>query len=137
MAKVFATEVLSLNGSNIKINALTDGNFQFLNNSDEVVFSRTGYDASIASLAADIDAENVRVASTQLTNGVSFQEISYTPNFPNGSNPTVVATLTSSDANDLILGVQLSGTPSSGSAMFVFADDVPSSNYTINVLASL
>ena len=137
MAKVFATEVLSLNGSNIKINALTDGNFQFLNNSDEVVFSRTGYDASIASLAADIDAENVRVASTALTNGVSFQEIEYTTNFPNGSNPTVVATLTSSDADDPILGVQLSGTPTSGSAVFVFADDVPSSNYTINVLASL
>lgn len=137
MAKVFATEVLSLNGSNIKINALTDGNFQFLNQSDDVVFSRTGYDASIASLAADIDAENVRVASTPITNGVSYQEINYTPNFPNGSNPTVVATLTSSDPDDPILGVQLSGTPASGSAMFIFADDVPSANYTINVLASV
>ena len=137
MAKVFATEVLSLNGKNIRINALTDGNFQFLNQSDEVVFSRTGYDASIASLAADIDAENVRVASTAITSGVSFQEIEYAPVFPNGTNPTVVATLTSSDADDPILGVQLSGTPTSGSAMFVFADNVPSANYTINVLASV
>ena len=137
MAKVFATEVLSLNGKNIRINATGDGYFQFLDSSDEVVFSRTGYDASIASLAADIDAENVRVASTAVTNGVSFQEIEYTPYFPEGTNPTVVATLTSSDAADPILGLQLSGTPASGSAMFVFADDVPSANYTINVLASV
>jgi len=137
MAKVFATEVLSLNGKNIRINALTDGNFQFLNQSDEVVFSKTGYDTSIASLAADIDAENVRVKSEAITQGVSFQEIEYTPLFPDGTNPTVVATLTSSDANDPILGVQLSGTPTSGSAFFVFADDVPSANYTINVLASV
>lgn len=137
MAKVFATEVLSLNGSNIRISATGDGYFQFLDSSDTVVFSRTDYDTSIASLAADIDAENVRVASTALTEGVSFQEISYTPNFPNGSTPTVVATLTSSDADDPILGVQLSGTATSGSAIFVFADDVPSANYTINVLASV
>jgi len=137
MAKVFATEVLSLNGKNIRINALTDGNFQFLNQSDEVVFSKTGYDESIASLAADIDAENVRVKSEAITSGVSFQNIEYTPLFPEGTTPTVVATLTSTDANDPILGVQLSGTPTSGSAMFVFADDVPSANYTINVLASV
>ena len=137
MAKVFATEVLSLNGKNIRINALTDGNFQFLNQSDEVVFSKTGYDESIASLAADIDAENVRVKSEAITSGVSFQNIEYTPLFPEGTTPTVVATLTSTDANDPILGVQLSGTPTSGSAMFVFADNVPSANYTINVLASV
>ena len=137
MAKVFATEVLSLNGKNIRINALTDGNFQFLNKSDEVVFSKTGYDESIASLAADIDAENVRVASEALTQGVSYQSVNYSPEFPDGSAPTVVATLTSTDPNDPILGVQLSGAPTSGSGMFVFADDVPSSNYTLHVLASL
>lgn len=137
MAKVFATEVLSLNGKNIRVNALDDGLFEFLDKSDVVVFSKTGYDASIASLAADIDAENVRVATEDVTDGVSFQTISYTPNFPHGTTPTVVATLTSTNANDPILGVQLSGAPTSGSATFVFADDVPSANYKINVLASV
>ena len=53
------------------------------------------------------------------------------------SAPTVVATMMATGVNDPIIGVQLSGNPTTTEATFVFSDDIPGTGYYLELLASV
>ena len=97
-------------------------------------------DSSIASLSADISTNDVYANNITSTDGMESGVSSITINYSSAgftSEPAVVGTLRSTGANDPIIGVQLSGAPSTTSATFVFSDSIPSDNYTFDVLASI
>ena len=68
--------------------------------------------------------------------GVASIEIDYS-SAGFSSAPAVMGTLRSSDSSDPVIAIQISGAPTTGAATFVFADDIPNGNYTIDVLASI
>ena len=90
--------------------------------------------ASISTLSATVESGDVQAITKTVPSG----DASVTVNFDAGFTqaPSVVGTLISSDANDPIIGVQLQGTITTGAATFVFSDDMPNSNYSLEVLAS-
>ena len=102
--------------------------------------NKSALDADIASLASEISTNDVyakNITSTDgMESGISSIAIDYS-SVGFGSEPAVVGTLRSTGANDPIIGVQLSGAPSTTSATFVFSDSIPSDNYTFDVLASI
>ena len=154
MAKIFSTEKLSINEDSIRIKSSTSGAFEITDAADNVLISRSTIesdvaslntqdstnkstlDSSIASLAGvistnDVYADNASVSSGDSSITIDYTSVSFT------SAPAVVGTLRSTGANDPIIGVQLSGAPSTSSATFVFSDSIPSANYTFDVLASI
>ena len=94
-------------------------------------------DSDISSLAFVSDTENVYATQEALGNGVASYALNWSSEYTPSTNPAVVATLRSSDANDPIIAVQISGAASTTGATFVFSDDLPSANYTLDVLASV
>jgi hypothetical protein len=132
MAKVFDTEVLYVNDKNIQITATGDGKFDFLDSNNNVVFSKTGYDQSITSLSDDIYEKDVIVKSESITAAASTKEVIFnTANFT--AQPSVVGLMSSSAANDPVIDSQLLEVTAS-SAKFALSDDLPSSDYKINLL---
>ena len=93
-------------------------------------------DSSIASLETVITTNDVYADNVTAASGIASIDIDYS-SVGFGSEPAVVGTLRSTGANDPIIGVQLSGAPSTTSATFVFSDSIPSDNYTFDVLASI
>ena len=68
--------------------------------------------------------------------GVSSIEIDYS-SASFSSEPAVMGTLRSSDSNDPVIAVQISGASDTDKVTFVFADDIPNGNYTMDFLASV
>ena len=98
--------------------------------------NKSTLDSSIASLSAIVNTNDVYADNVTATSGIASISIDYTSaGFQ--SEPAVVGTLRSTGADDPIIGVQLSGAPSTTSATFVFSDSIPSNNYTFDVLASV
>lgn len=132
MAKVFDTEVLYVNDKNIQIQATGDGEFDFLDSNNNLVFSKTGYDQSITSLSNDIYEKDVIVKSESIAAAASTKEIIFnTANFT--TQPSVVGLMSSSAENDPVIDSQLLEVTAS-SAKFALSDDLPSSDYKINLL---
>ena len=87
-------------------------------------------------MSAIVNTNDVYADNVTATSGIASISIDYTSaGFQ--SEPAVVGTLRSTGADDPIIGVQLSGAPSTTSATFVFSDSIPSNNYTFDVLASV
>ena len=102
--------------------------------------NKSALDADIGSLASIISTNDVYAKNIASTDGMESGIASITVNYTSAgftSEPAVVGTLRSTGANDPIIGVQLSGAPSTTSATFVFSDSIPSDNYTFDVLASI
>lgn len=132
MAKVFDTEVLYVNDKNIQIQATGNGEFDFLDSNNNLVFSKTGYDQSITSLSDDVYEKDVIVKSESIAAASSTKEVLFnTANFT--SQPSVVGLMSSSAANDPVIDSQLLEVTAS-SAKFALSDDLPSSDYKINLL---
>jgi hypothetical protein len=132
MAKVFDTEVLYVNDKNIQIQATGDGEFDFLDSNSNLVFSKTGYDESITSLSNDIYEKDVIVKSESIGASASTKEVLFnTSNFT--AQPSVVGLMSSSAANDPVIDSQLLEVTASN-AKFALSDDLPSSDYKINLL---
>ena len=92
-------------------------------------------DSDISSLAASIASNDVVAISSSVTSGQDNSgSISFGRTFD--STPIVVAQLKSSDANDPIIACMVS-TISTSSATITFADNVPSANYTVELIASI
>ena len=92
--------------------------------------------ADIASLATLVSTNDVYADNVITPSGDSSIEIDYSSaGFT--TEPAVMGTLRSSDSSDPVIAIQISGAPSTDAAMFVFADDIPNGNYTIDVLASI
>jgi len=132
MAKVFDTEVLSVNNDNIKILATGNGNFDFRDSSDNVIFSDSKYNESITSLSDDIYEKDVIVKSESIDASASTKEVLFnTSNFT--AKPSVVGLMSSSAANDPVIDSQLLEVTASN-AKFALSDDLPSADYKINLL---
>ena len=97
----------------------------------------TDLDSDISSLAFAADTENVYATQESLGNNVASYSLDWSSEYTPSTNPAVVATLRSSSASDPIIAVQISGAASTTGATFVFSDDLPSANYTLDVLASV
>jgi hypothetical protein len=95
----------------------------------------TGLDSDVSSLHAAIVSNDVVAISSSVTNGSDNSgSIAFGRTFT--STPVVVAQLKSSDANDPIIACMIS-TVSTTNATVTFADSVPSSNYTVELIASI
>jgi len=94
-------------------------------------------------VADDIDSLALLVSTNDvyaIQEDVDEDSISVTIDYSSvgfATAPAVVGSLTSYIANDPIIGIQLSGNPSTSSAVFMFSDEIPSTGYKIDVLASV
>ena len=162
MAKIFRTETLSLNADNIRLSSSADNTFQFTDENGTVVMSNATInsdvsslkavdvtqdsdisslkaidvtqDSDISSLAADITTNDVQVKSTELASGDTSKTVTFTSEFP--STPSVVGTLISTSAADPIIGLQMSAI-STTAVTFQFSDEIPSEDYSLEILASV
>ena len=92
-------------------------------------------DVDISSLAAVIATNDVVAVSTSVGDGVDNSgSISFGRTF--ASTPIVVAQLKSSVASDPIIACMVS-TVSTSAATVTFADNTPSANYTVELIASI
>ena len=92
-------------------------------------------DSDISSLAAIIATNDVVAVSTSVGNGVDNSgSISFGRTF--ASTPIVVAQLKSSEAADPIIACMVSAV-STSAATVTFADNTPSANYTVELIASI
>jgi len=91
-------------------------------------------DSDISSLAADITTNDVQVKSTELASGDTSKTVTFTSEFP--STPSVVGTLISTTAADPIVGLQMSAI-STTAVTFQFSDEIPSEDYSLEILASV
>ena len=97
-------------------------------------------DSDVSSLALDISTNDVYVNSYQINTTNAPNIDSYVVNYAAAgftSAPTVVATMMATGVNDPIIGVQLSGNPTTTQATFVFSDDIPGTGYYLEFLASV
>ena len=93
-------------------------------------------DSDVSSLANAITTNDVFAISQVLNSDSAFVTVDYSAaGF--ATAPSVVGTMMSTNANDPIMGVQLSGSPTTSAATFVFSDELPSANYKIEVLAAV
>jgi hypothetical protein len=92
-------------------------------------------DVDISSLAHNISTNDVVAVSTSVGNGVDNSgSISFGRTF--SSTPIVVAQLKSSNSSDPIIACMVSSV-STTAATVTFADSTPSSNYTVELIASI
>lgn len=92
-------------------------------------------ESDVSSLATLIADNDVVAKSSSVTNGASDSgSIAFDRTF--ASTPVVVALLKSSNANDPIIACMVSAV-STTSATVTFADQVPSSDYTVELIASI
>jgi hypothetical protein len=80
----------------------------------------------------DVYAANITSLS-QNDNSVTidYSSVGYT------TNPTAMGMLRSSDTNDPIISIQISGAPTKTGVTFKFSDDLPSDNYSLDILVSV
>ena len=98
--------------------------------------NKNAIESDIASLSTLVSTNDVYAVQQD----VSENSISVTIDYSSvgfATAPAVVGSLTSYIADDPIIGVQLSGNPSNDSAVFMFSDEIPSTGYKIDVLASV
>jgi len=79
----------------------------------------------------DVYAVQEDVSENSISITINYSSVGFT------TAPAVVGSLTSYIADDPIIGIQLSGNPSTSSAVFMFSDEIPSTGYKIDVLASV
>ena len=96
--------------------------------------TRKETDSDVSSLAALIVTNDVLATGVALQTNDLHKVVSFGITYP--STPAVVGTLMSAGANDPIIGVQLSGI-STTQATFVFSDEIPNNDYTLEVLVSI
>ena len=196
MAKIFKTEILSLNADNIRLTSDNPDEWQFENNAEQVVLSSAGLanatgslvsdvsslsssvanqtgmlisdvsslsssvanqtgmlisdvsslhvkdqtlDSDVSSLAKNISTENVFATGVTLTDATASQKVDWGEHnqYDPATAPAVVATLRSTEVSDPIYGVMLSGSATTGSATFLFTDELQTANYILDVLASV
>jgi hypothetical protein len=111
-----------------------DADVSSLNYQDSV--NQTAVADDIDSLAVlvntnDVYAVQEDVSENSISVTIDYSTVGFT------TAPAVVGSLTSYVADDPIIGVQLSGTPSTTGAVFMFSDEIPSTGYKIDVLASV
>ena len=98
-------------------------------------------DSDVSSLAAlittnDVYAQSVELSGIAYTGIQSWVTVDYSAaNFQ--TPPSVVGTMVSYIADDPIMGIQLSGRPTTTGATFVFSDELPSTGYTLEVLSAV
>ena len=93
-------------------------------------------DADVLSLATlittnDVYANNVNVSSGDASVTVDYSSVGF------ASNPAIVGTLRSTNSTDPIIGVQIEGSPTTTGVKFVFSDEIPSDDYSFDILASV
>ena len=96
--------------------------------------STADLDADISSLNAKIELEDVRVMSESL----NANDESITVTFPTAfsTTPSVIGIIKGADADSPIIACQLSAKSATG-ATFQFSDGIPTTGYTIEIMASV
>ena len=104
-------------------------------------------DSDVSSLAALITTNDVYAQTVELSGigytgllNPSLAQAWVTVDYSSANfqtPPSVVGTMVSYIADDPIMGIQLSGQPTTTSATFVFSDELPSSGYTLEVLSAV
>ena len=104
-------------------------------------------DTDVSSLAALITTNDVYAQTVELsgiaytgmqtaTLAQAYVTVDYTKaGF--ATPPSVVGTMVSYNPDDPIMGIQLSGQPTTTGATFVFSDELPSTGYTLEVLSAV
>jgi hypothetical protein len=87
---------------------------------------------TLSTTVSNLDGES-EVGSDSVDSGASNHTITFGQSF--SSAPTVMGMLKNSNG-DPIVAVQLSGV-STTEAVFIFSDDTPSANYSLDYIASL
>ena len=98
--------------------------------------NKTAIADDIDSLALLVSTNDVYAVQEDVSEGSISVTIDYS-SVGFATAPAVVGSLTSYIADDPIIGIQLSGNPSTSSAVFMFSDEIPSTGYKIDVLASV
>ena len=104
--------------------------------SDDLTGSVSTLDDEISSLETLITTNDVHVATIDVTMGSSEASVNYA-SVGFASAPKVVGTIMSTDSNDPIMGIMLKGAPATTGATFMLSDEVSTSNYKIQILASV
>ena len=97
-------------------------------------------DADVSSLAALITTNDVYAQTVSLEDAFNNEQAFVTIDYSQAgfaTPPSVVGTMISFEADDPIMGVQLSGQPTTTSATFVFSDELPSTGYKLEVLSAV
>jgi hypothetical protein len=128
------TDITSLSTLHAGDVAALDADVSSLNLQDST--NKAAVESDIASLSTlvstnDIYAVQEDVSENSISVTIDYSSVGF------ASVPAVVGSLTSYVADDPIIGVQLSGDPSTSSAVFMFSDEIPSTGYKIDVLASV
>ena len=97
---------------------------------------KVALDDSISVINASLTENDVYAAQPTVTLAATSITVDYT-SVGFATAPAVVGTLMSTDASDPIIGVMLEGAPTTGEAKFVFSDEIPSSNYKLDILAAV
>ena len=128
------TDIASLSTLHAGDVAALDADVSSLNLQDST--NKTAIESDIASLSTLVGTNDVYAVQEDVSEGAISVTIDYS-SVGFASAPAVVGSLTSYVADDPIIGVQLSGNPSTSSAVFMFSDEIPSTGYKIDVLASI
>ena len=132
MAKIQQTEVLSLNGDNVRIQSSEENAFEVTDKNGSVLLSRNSLESSISSLSVAVAKNDFISIEEALSVGDSSVAISFGRTF--SFTPKVVGTIISQSTDDII-GCQISEITLS-SATFQFSDDIPAEgSYAIQVIA--
>ena len=91
---------------------------------------------SAEDLAKIKSSDDLHAIHKSLSAGINSVEILW-EDFNPETAPTVVANLRSTDSSDPIIPIQMQGQPTTDGVTFVFASNLPSSNYILDVFASL
>lgn len=81
-------------------------------------------------------SDDLHAIHQSLSIGINSIDITW-EGFSPDTAPTVVGNLRSSDPNDPIIPLQIQGQPTTTGVTFVFASNLPSNNYILDVFASL
>ena len=128
------TDITSLSTLHAGDVAALDADVSSLNLQDST--NKTAIESDIASLSTLVGTNDVYAVQEDVSENAISVTIDYS-SVGFASAPAVVGSLTSYIADDPIIGVQLSGTPSTNTAVFMFSDEIPSTGYKIDVLASI
>lgn len=132
MAKIQQTEVLSLNGDNVRIQSSEENAFEVTDKNGNLLLSRNSLESSISSLSVAVAKNDFISIEETLSSGDSSVTISFGRTF--SFTPKVVGTIISQSTDDII-GCQISEITLS-SATFQFSDDIPAEgSYAIQVIA--
>jgi hypothetical protein len=132
MAKIQQTEVLSLNGDNVRIQSSEENAFEVTDKQGNLLLSRNSLETSISSLATAVAKNDLISIEKSLEAGAGSITILFGRSF--SFTPKVVGNIIS-ESTDQIVACQLSEITLS-SATFHFSDEIPSEgSYSIQVIA--